>query len=378
MTRQLLPPHGISLGALNKAEWDQPEQRRRGLMDLHRVHRYGLSFRAPAVLPLATNHAFRLHDLASLRWQLGHPLFTGIAVLKGERLVLERYAADFGPERIHSVQSITKTTVHLIAGRLIEQGLLDLSKAISDYIPEIGSGYAQATVQELFDMAIINDYIEDYYDPRATLGELEDAHGWRIIPGFTHRGIRGFLATITGSGEANPGRALHYKTANTDLAGWICERCAGRDLRALLLDIIEAAGVEASVFITTDRTGTPFMGGGLHMTLRDLARYGLLLARAGRGVTAAPVGSIEFRDRTRATRTQGTHSIGKGYYRNFTEANTAWIGHGGYGGQWLMAFPEEEVIVACLSGMCDDGGLDWAYTERQLAMGADIAAALRP
>jgi len=376
VNNSLLPPRGITLGGLNKAEWDQPEQRRRGLMELHRLHRYGFSIRAPAVLPLITHHEFRLFDLASLRWCLAHPLCTGLAIMKGARVALEYYAPDFGPQAVHSVQSITKTTVHLIAGRLIEHGRLEMARRVRHYLPEIGSGYAHATLQQVFDMDVVNDYTEDYYDPRATLGELEDAHGWRIMPELEHRTIRGFLQTITGRGQANPTRQRDYKTANTDLAGWICERTAGRDLRSLLIDIVEASGVESAVYLSCDREGTPFVGGGMHMTLRDLARYGLLLARGGHGVRGLVVGSRAFRDQTRAQRAEGTISIAGAHYRNFTETDGVWLGHVGYGGQWLMVFPESEIVIACLSGLSDDGGLDWAYTERQLAMGQDVAAAL--
>ena len=42
---------------------------------------------------------------------------------------------------------------------------LDLNKKISDYLPDIGSGYASATVQDVLDMNIENSYSEDYNDP---------------------------------------------------------------------------------------------------------------------------------------------------------------------------------------------------------------------
>lgn len=121
---------GILLGALNKAEWHQPAARRRALRDLHRLHRYGLSLRSPQVLTLETCIDFRLHDLESLRWYIGHPFFSGIAVLVERQIVLEHYA------------------------------------------PEVGAGYARTTVQDALDMALVNDYSEDVYNPSATVGRL--------------------------------------------------------------------------------------------------------------------------------------------------------------------------------------------------------------
>ncbi|GAC1662761.1 MAG: hypothetical protein PVS2B1_21660 [Candidatus Dormibacteraceae bacterium] len=370
-------PAGLGLGALNKAQWDQPQTRRRGLRDLHRLHRYGLSFRSPRVLPLETCLDFRLHDLESLRWYLSHPFFTGILVLSGRQIVLEQYARDFGPDQVHSLQSITKTCAHLIAGRLVESGALDPGTLISAYLPDIGEGYVRATVQDALDMAVVNDYSEDFYDPSAAVGRLEDAHGWRLDGTHPHVDIRTFLRQIGGGAGADPMRKLHYKSANTDVVAWICERVARRNLRELILEIVEASGAADTVYLSTDRLGTPFVGGGLHMTLRDLARYGLLLARGGETAFGASVGSKAFRDATRSDRAKGSPSLlGRGFYRNFLETDGTWLGHNGYGGQWLMVYPESETVIACLSGIGDDGGLDWEFIARLAAMGEQLAEAL--
>lgn len=376
---EALQPHGLGLGARNKAEWDQPATRRHGLRELHRLHRYGLSIRAPRVLELETHLDFRLHDIEALRWYLTHPFFTGIAVLVGERIVLEQYAADFGPGQVHSLQSISKTAAHLMAGRLISAGVLDPSERIARYLPEIGPGYAGAIVQDALDMAIVNDYSEDFYDPAASVGWLEDAHGWRLANGPAHIDLRSFLTRIGPGAGGNLGRQMHYKSANTDVIAWICERLSHHSLREHFIDIVEGFGAADTVYLSTDRTGIPFVGGGLHMSLRDLARYGLMLGRAGKSLAGPSVGSREFRDATRRDRAKGTPSLlGSGYYRNFLESDGTWIGHNGYGGQWLMVYPDSEIVIACLSGLADDGGLDWGFIRRLAAMGSQLAAALQP
>lgn len=378
-TRPGAEPRGLALGAQNKAEWDQPASRRRGLRELHRLHRYGLSIRAPRVLELETCLDFRLHDIDALRWYLSHPFFTGIAVLVGQRVVLEHYAADFGPEQVHSIQSISKTAAHLMAGRLIQSGLLDPAERIARYLPEIGPGYAEATVQDALDMALVNDYSEDFYDPTAMVGWLEDAHGWRLSGAPAHIDIRTFLTRIGAGAGGNPTRTMHYKSANTDVIAWICERVGRRSLRELFIEIVEGFGAADTVYLSTDRTGTPFVGGGLHMSLRDLARYGLFLGRAGQTLDGGCIGSSSFRDATRSDHAKGTPSLlGQGNYRNFLESDGTWIGHNGYGGQWLMVYPDSDIVIACLSGLADDGGLDWGFIRRLAALGSDIARALGP
>lgn len=372
-------PSGLGLGALNKALWDQPADRRRGLRELYRLNRYGLCLRAAHVLPLETRADFRLHDLDSVRWYLSHPFFSGLLVMVGGRIVLEHYAADFGADAVHSIQSISKTCVHLIAGRLIESGALDPARSITAYLPEVAAGYAGATVQDALDMAVVNDYSEDFYDPAATVGLLEEAHGWRLVPGSLHVDIRTFLASRIGAGRGrDPSGRLHYKSANTDVVAWICERVAGRSLRDLTLEIVEAFAPAGTVYLSTDRLGVPFLGGGLHMTLRDLARYGLLLARGGESHLGARVGSRAFRDATRSGRAGGSVSLlGRGFYRNFLETDGTWLGHNGYGGQWLMVYPETGIVIACLSAIADDGGLDWQFIARLADMGEQLAGQLK-
>ena len=370
-------PSGLSIGNLNKAEWDQPSRRRQGLRDLHHLHRYGMSFRSPRVVPLETCIDFRLHDAPLLRWYQTHPFFTGILVLQERKIVYEQYAADFGPDRIHSLQSISKTGAHLMVGRLVEAGALDLTQPITTYVPEVRAGYAGASVQDALDMAVINDYTEDFYDPSASVALLEDSHGWRLAHNGPHRDIRAFLSLISAGAGRDPHSKLHYKSANTDVVAWICERVARRSLREMLLEIVEAVGAADSIYVSTDRSGVPFVGGGLHMTLRDMGRYGLLLANGGVSLLGQTVGSRTFLDRTRSEHSQGTLSLlGHGRYRNFLETDGTWVGHNGYGGQWLMVYPEAEIVVACLSAIADAGGLDWGFIGRLADMGEELARIL--
>lgn len=43
--------------------------------------------------------------------------------MRDERVVYERYAPDFGSEKPHPIMSITKTTLNLMLGRAVADGL---------------------------------------------------------------------------------------------------------------------------------------------------------------------------------------------------------------------------------------------------------------
>ena len=69
--------------------------------------------------------------------------------------------------------SISKTMTHLIVGRCVEDGLIDLAAKVRDYLPGIGSGYAEATIQNVLDMNVVND--DDKTDANPGTTEPEGA-----------------------------------------------------------------------------------------------------------------------------------------------------------------------------------------------------------
>ena len=54
------------------------------------------------------------------------------------------------------------------------------NKKVKEYLPEIGTGYAEATVQQVLNMDLSNNYSEDYSDPFACSFIHETSLGWRL------------------------------------------------------------------------------------------------------------------------------------------------------------------------------------------------------
>ena len=96
---------------------------------------------------------------------------------------------------------------------------------IQKYLPEIGTGYAAASVQDVLDMNVITDYSEDYSNPNTTALLQNDAMGWRLpTPNQPEASNREFLQGIQSAGTSNNTGLVNYKSANTDILGWIVER----------------------------------------------------------------------------------------------------------------------------------------------------------
>ncbi len=340
----------LLVGEGNKTRWEQPDRRRHGWHNLYRLARYSTSYRAGRVMRLRKHMDLRIAEMEAVRRLTLLPWFSAMVVVRGNDVLFERYAPDFGPDCPHSIQSISKTMINLIIGRLLEDGKIDLERKVADYLPWIGSGYAGATVQQVLNMDVANDYSEDYADPYSTVYAHSEAYGWRLPadPGHEHS-QRSFLATITSRDTTNRTGGADYKSANTDVLGMIAEAVSGRSLRTYLADIADAAGIEGCLHMTTDREGFPLMSGGICFTARDLARYGSLFVRQGRGIDGQQIGSASFIEGSLRGGIRLPAPRDGLRYSNHTFTDGRWLGHGGSRGQFMLADLTSGVVAAFFS-----------------------------
>jgi CubicO group peptidase (beta-lactamase class C family) len=337
MSETTTPNVDLQIVEGNKSHWSHADHRRHGWHNLYRLTRYCMSFRAPRVMTLEKRTDLGVAELEAVRCLTSLPWFSAMIVVRGQHILFERYAADFSKDQPHSIQSITKTTMNLVVGRLVEAGVLDLSRNVAHYIPEIGSGYATATLQQVLNMDVVNEYSEDFTDPQAAYYLHEEAMGWRLPRDpqreeTEHR----FLARIASADTTNRSGHVQYKDANTAVLAWTAERASGRPLRTFLADIVDAAGLEGAFHMTTDREGVPTVEGGGCLTARDLARYFAIFARRGRGVGGEKVGSAAFIDRTLSSGVPMPLPYEGVRYSNQMMVSGRSLGHGGWGGQYAM------------------------------------------
>ena len=142
-------------------------------------------------------------------------------------------------------------------------------------MPELAaSGYAGATVRQLLDMRSGVRFREDYTNPEAEVRQLDRwmsrERGALPVPGDAARRRR------------QHGSRFLYRSAETDVLGWVCERAGGARMADLLSDLVWAPmGAEHDAEIICDALGTAVHDGGLAATARDLLRFGQLLLDGG-------------------------------------------------------------------------------------------------
>lgn len=371
------PNPDLSVGSDRHPHWNSAPNRRQGFHTLHRVARYAQTFRAARVLDLRLSADLSIPAREDVRRLTTLPWFSALAVIEGNRLLYEAYAADFAPDQPHSIMSISKLAAHLILGRLWEDGKIGMEETLGEILPFFGPGYHGATVQDVANMNVHNAYDEDYTNPDTTAFLHEEAMGMRL-PDGPEPALRDLLAGIgLAAGIAdtrNQTGTCLYKSANTDVLMLAAEARGGQPLRLWLADLADAAGIEGALHIGTDRHGMPVFSGGICLTARDLCRYGAIVARKGQGVDGQPFGSAAFLDKTRQGGVPMPAPRAHLRYSNQTNTNGTWVGHGGYGGQYLVANPETGRVACFLSVLQNDAGYDSDYYPPIIEMLAGICA----
>ena len=190
-----------------------------------------------------------------------------IVVLHKGKRVYERYIGAMQPPAqhlAHACFSITKSYAATLAAMLLHEGVLDETKLVPFYLPEMAStAYADATLRQVLDMQIGVAYSEVYSDPKAQIWDYARAGGFRArAKGYSGPdNLYDFLLTLKKEGEH--GQAFAYKTVNTELVCWIMKRVTGLALADHLSERIwSRIGCEQDAYVSVDSIGVAFGGGG--------------------------------------------------------------------------------------------------------------------
>ena len=146
-------------------------------------------------------------------------------VVHDGQVVAERYDAGMTAGTRHLVMSVSKSILSCVAAVLTDRGLLDLQAPVTTYVPEVGdSGYAGATIRDLLDMRTGVAFRETYISLDAEVRVMERSMGWRPAQPGDPAGTYPYLATL---GRAGPhGGEFSYRSADSDMLGWACERAS--------------------------------------------------------------------------------------------------------------------------------------------------------
>jgi CubicO group peptidase (beta-lactamase class C family) len=312
----------------------------------------------------------------------------GFLVLHDGKLIAEHYMNGMTQASLHLSQSVVKSFTSTLVGILAGQGLIDIEKPVTHYLPELATcGYAGATVSQVLDMRSGVKFGEDYLAPDSEVAQLDRASGWKPRRDASDTlTTKGQILTLTQ--ERPHGGPMLYRSIETEVLGWILSRVSGQSLAMLMSgELWQKMGCEADANITVDAEGTALADGGLSATLRDYARLGQLFLDDG----AWGAQQIVPAAWVAACRTGDVEAFKPNYierYSNFPNAAYAkqwWVldsvagTHNARGiyGQLIHVEPRRRLVVAKLSTWPDPVNDDLSATTYRAidAIGKELSRA---
>lgn len=280
---------------------------------------------------------------------------TGLMVIKDGRVVAERYQYGRQADMRFRSFSMAKTFTAMLVGIAHGKGLIrSLDDKAADYWPEIApSAYGQTTIRNLLRMASGVPFRELY-----TWTPDDDIWLWGRVLFLPENRMRPekiveYLNSKT-TREAAQGLRFKYATIETEILGRVLSRAAGMSISQMTQEWLwQPMGAEAEarwLLAGTDQgEGT---GGSFNATLRDYARFGVLLANDGlRGdvqiiprdylleATDAARQPAAFRPRS------ATPGMGYGYQTWIAPFKERTFALQGIHGQHIMVQPKSGIVM---------------------------------
>ncbi len=289
----------------------------------------------------------------------------GFIVLHQGVVRYEYYDGCLTPTLPHATMSMTKSVTGLLGEMLIADGVLDDSRPVTDWIPELAdSAFAGATLRQVMNMTTGVAFDETYSDPNSDIWVYARASDAMPKPG-SYDGPVGFLDFLVSlkRKEAEHGERFKYGTINTDVLGWVLSRATGQSVAELVEQRLwQPMGAELDAYYKNDALGIVHAGGGLNAGLRDLARLGQLLLNGGRVgdrqvISPAAVESVlngaRIEGAAAAAPTHGDHARYFPAYRSMWwyggTAERPVIAARGVYGQTIYIDPVAEVVMVRLA-----------------------------
>lgn len=280
------------------------------------------------------------------RIALAFPDVTSLLVARHGQLAFERYfdgkAAD-----PRDCQSVTKSILSFLTGTALQRGLLSsLEQPVLPLLSRIpaaiqDSRWAEVQVRHLLTMTcgLPSEIMNASYD---------DA--W-----FTSQNPVRFALEYPLLDA--PGTTFRYSNAGVHVLGAALAEAAGQPLAAFAQEaLLGPLGIVAPEW-PADPCGRPFASGSLHLTSREMLRFGQLTLQRGwwNGTELVPAGWVE-----QVTRPQlkgfewmeGLPDYGLLWWVTHESGTAGWYATG-YGGQYVAVFPGHDLVIVMTGRVSD-------------------------
>ncbi|MFT4852892.1 MAG: CubicO group peptidase (beta-lactamase class C family) [Candidatus Pseudothioglobus sp.] len=194
---------------------------------------------------------------------------SALLVIHKGKVRFERYMLTGGRGVKWLSMSVSKSFLATGIGIAVDEGLIDILKPITDYVPSlIGSAYDQVRIKDVLQMSSGAAWNEDYSDVESDimrLGRIMSVGG----------SLDEFVGTLTR--EREPGAYNHYNSADTQALAMLLSRATGMSITDYITDKLwHPLGMESDAYWLVDDENVEMAFGGLNATARDYAKLGEL------------------------------------------------------------------------------------------------------
>jgi len=205
---------------------------------------------------------------------LEHQRITGLLVIRGGEVLLERYQYDRKPTDRFVSHSMAKSIVSIAVGMALAEGkIASLDDLVSKYEPKLsGSPYGDTSIRNVLRMSSGVPFNE-VYDGK------DDLTRFGII-----RGSQGSIEALRafGTREVEQGTRFHYASSETVILAVLLRAVTGTTLSEYLTERLwQPMGAEADATWIRSHDGLEIASGSFNAILRDYGRLGVLLANDG-------------------------------------------------------------------------------------------------
>jgi CubicO group peptidase (beta-lactamase class C family) len=282
---------------------------------------------------------------------------TGLLILQGDTILVERYQYDRKPSDRFQSFSMAKTVVAMLVGVALNEGRIkSLDQKAQEFVPQLaGHPYGETRLRHLLTMSSGVKFSEVYNgnDDVSTLARKtiyqQGPGGAEAVSTFTRR-------------ERPAGEKYSYSSAETQVLALVLRAATGQPLSQYLSEKIwQPMGAEADATWLIDAGGyeTGYMG--INATLRDWGRLGLLLANDGaldgkqiipaEWIKAATTAEFPYQQVGVATRNNGY-----GYQTWLIDPKERRFALLGVRGQGVFIDPATKIVVVHTAVQLDSSG----------------------
>jgi len=205
-----------------------------------------------------------------------------LLVLQKGKVVFERYKT-MRPFDKHQWFSCSKVVPGTIVALLAQEGKVDVSKPVSDYVPQLkGSDWDKVTVEETLDMATgLNSTEHEEPNDDARSNPARGWYQWAVSIGLfedkAHLNQSPY-AVLRNMKKVKPGHTVfEYNSINTFVLELIVNEVTGQTLNEVFGERVwRKIGAQNDAFVGVTKYGLGNGWGFINTTLRDMGRFAML------------------------------------------------------------------------------------------------------